>query len=209
MPWPLSPDVILSDVQMPRMDGWQQLVRIIRARSALVRVPMRDFLMRLRGEGRATRKVTRLGRRFRTKPSRPEELRAASTGPVARTRQPSRHPRQKRLAEDLTGPFLEQVPRWPRLLSFLDSRESTGILSLAREMDEVLRSTSSRDNRGRRSSTVPSPSNRRASDWPSCSTGTMAQFEFAQAAVACADEVCVSWNVALLYHARENDEEAR
>ena len=34
--WPDPPDVILSDVQMPRMDGWQ-LVRIIRARSALVR----------------------------------------------------------------------------------------------------------------------------------------------------------------------------
>src|SRR5207302_9873488 len=42
------PDVILSDVQMPRMDGWQ-LVRIVRSRAELAQVAML-FLTRLRGE---------------------------------------------------------------------------------------------------------------------------------------------------------------
>src|SRR5439155_1557867 len=48
------PDLVLTDVQMPRMDGWA-LVRMLRARSSLARVPvimfttLTDDAARLRG----------------------------------------------------------------------------------------------------------------------------------------------------------------
>jgi len=42
------PDIVLSDVQMPRMDGWQ-LLRLIRARPSLASLPV-VFLTMLNGE---------------------------------------------------------------------------------------------------------------------------------------------------------------
>jgi two-component system OmpR family response regulator len=198
------PDVILSDVQMPRMDGWQ-LVRIIRARSALVRVPML-FLTRLRGEDERLKGYQLGVDDFVPKPSRPEELLARVDRVVARTRQPMRTPAAEKTQKTLRGD-LEQVSM-ASVLSFLELERKTGILSLAQDgRNAAVHIEQGQPRQAFLDGAKPEQSARQRLtqllDWDH------GQFEFAQAAVACADEIRSSLTSLLLDHARENDEEAR
>jgi DNA-binding response OmpR family regulator len=78
-----TPDVILSDVHMPRMDGWQ-LLRVIRARATLAAVPV-VFLTTLDGEA-ARLAGFQLGvDDYIPKPCRAEEILARVDRVVQRT----------------------------------------------------------------------------------------------------------------------------
>jgi CheY-like chemotaxis protein len=115
------PDVILSDVQMPRMDGWQ-LVRIVRSRPQLAQVPML-FLTRLRGEDERLKGYQLGVDDFVPKPSRPRGAR----GP----RRPGRaassalhRPGPKMLRGDL-----EQVSSLPSLVPRAGGRRIPSVMS--------------------------------------------------------------------------------
>jgi CheY-like chemotaxis protein/Tfp pilus assembly protein PilZ len=153
------PDVILSDVQMPRMDGWQ-LVRIVRSRPQLAQVPML-FLTRLRGEDERLKGYQLGVDDFVPKPSRPEELVARVDRVVRRIKRPSPAQAQKMLRGDLEQVSLASV------LSFLEL-ERTGILSVVRPDGEGShRGGATSQGRDRR----PTTAEHRGSCSTRCSTG--------------------------------------
>jgi uncharacterized protein (TIGR02266 family) len=109
-----KPDVILTDVQMPRMDGWQ-MVRLLRARASLSHVPIL-FLTSLSSE--QDRLVGyRLGvDDYMTKPLAPEDLVSRVDRAVLRAEQINRTTNQaERDAEtcnkSVSSPFLVSL-RW-------------------------------------------------------------------------------------------------
>jgi DNA-binding response OmpR family regulator len=118
-----APDAILSDVQMPKMDGWQ-LLRMLRARPALKRVPV-IFLTTLQGDAERL-----LGYRlgvddYLGKPHRPEELLARTDRAVTRAEQLAASPtpdQETGLRGDLVQVSL------PSVLAFLEMEQKTGIL---------------------------------------------------------------------------------
>jgi uncharacterized protein (TIGR02266 family) len=117
------PDVILSDVQMPKLDGWQ-LLRMLRARPTLATVPV-VFLTQLSGEQDRLRGY-RLGvDDYVAKPYEPSELVARIDRAVVRAEhqaQPIQRPAQDALRGDL-----EQVSL-PSLLSFLEAEQKSGVV---------------------------------------------------------------------------------
>ncbi len=118
-----KPDVILSDVQMPKMDGWQ-LLRMIRSRPALAHVPF-IFLTTLSGEEDRLRGY-RLGvDDYLPKPFEPSELLVRADRAVVRAEQQAQvsHPPD---AEALQGD-LEQVSL-QSMLAFLEVERKTGVL---------------------------------------------------------------------------------
>jgi uncharacterized protein (TIGR02266 family) len=119
------PDVILSDVQMPRMDGWQ-LLRLVRSRPALAKVPF-VFLTSLDGEADRLRGY-RLGvDDFIAKPYRPLEVMARADRALSRARQLTQEAETPTLRGDL-----EQVGP-ASVLSFLEMERRTGVLTLSGE----------------------------------------------------------------------------
>jgi uncharacterized protein (TIGR02266 family) len=76
------PDMILSDVQMPGMDGWQ-LLRIVRARPKLANVPF-IFLTSLRGDRERLRGYQLGVDEYLPKPVDPNELKARVRGVLMR-----------------------------------------------------------------------------------------------------------------------------
>jgi uncharacterized protein (TIGR02266 family) len=117
-----TPDVVLSDVQMPKMDGWQ-LLRMLRARPALKQVPV-IFLTTLQGDSERL-----LGYRlgvddYLGKPHRPEELLARTDRAVTRAQQSvaSNAERDSALKGDLEQVGLASV------LAFLEMEQKTGVL---------------------------------------------------------------------------------
>jgi uncharacterized protein (TIGR02266 family) len=191
------PDVILSDVQMPRMDGWQ-LVRIVRSRPALAQVPML-FLTRLRGEDERLKGYQLGVDDFVPKPSRPEELVARVDRVVSRLKRTAAAPSQQMLRGDLEQVSLASV------LSFLELEKKTGILSVLSDEKARVHIEDGRplkveiDGAGGTSRQLLD----RMLDW------TRGQFEFEVAKVACQDEVLASLTSILLEHARVSDEAAR
>jgi uncharacterized protein (TIGR02266 family) len=119
-----APDVILSDVNMPKMDGWQ-LLRLVRARADLAQVPFL-FLTTLSSEPDRL-KGYRLGvDDYINKPYRPTEV-------VARADQAVRRAGRgigggSHQDEALRGD-LEQVGL-PSVLSFLEMEKQTGVLNV-------------------------------------------------------------------------------
>jgi uncharacterized protein (TIGR02266 family) len=116
------PDVLLSDVEMPRMDGWQ-LLRLVRSRPALTSVPV-IFLTQLSGE-----QDRLLGYRlgvddYLSKPTEAAELLARVDGAVIRSEQQAKSaPRE---ANALRGD-LQQVGV-ASVLAFLEIEKKTGVL---------------------------------------------------------------------------------
>src|SRR5205814_7309857 len=84
------PDVVLSDVQMPRMDGWQ-LLRLIRARPSLASVPV-VFLTSLGGEAERLLGYQLGVDAYIPKPYQPEELMMRVHQIVRRAQNPKTSP---------------------------------------------------------------------------------------------------------------------
>ncbi|HJZ88936.1 MAG TPA: response regulator [Polyangia bacterium] len=122
-----TPDIILCDLQMPRMDGWQ-LLRVVRSRPKLQSVPF-VFLTTLDGES-ARLAGYQLGvDDYIPKPCGAEELTARVDRAVQRahagvTARDAGHERKTTLRGDL-----EQVSL-PAVLSLLELEKKTGVLTL-------------------------------------------------------------------------------
>lgn len=116
------PDVILTDVEMPQMDGWS-LLRSIRQRKRLCGVPV-VFLTRLSDELSRLRGYRMGADDFLPKDMPPDEIAARLVGVVTRRRQlPTGND-----AQGLRGE-LEHV-RLGSLLAFLESERRSGALRL-------------------------------------------------------------------------------
>jgi len=115
------PDVVLLDVQMPRMDGWQFL-RMCAARPSLSSLCV-VFLTSLRGDDERLLAYQLGADDFVSKPFRAEELVARVDRVVARARDAGRvAPERKTLRVDLEHVAL------PSLLAFLEMEKKTGEL---------------------------------------------------------------------------------
>jgi uncharacterized protein (TIGR02266 family) len=193
-----APDVVLSDVQMPRMDGWH-LVRMLRARPSLARVPivllttMTDDDSRLQGY--------RLGvDDFVGKPVRQDELLLRVDRVVARTQHvPVRERRS--LRGDLEHVTLASV------LSFLALEQKTGVLLVAGTASARFYLRAGQPLRVELDDApvtgIDDPALHTLLGW------SRGQFEFATQEVACADDLQTTVNGLLLEHARRSDERSR
>lgn len=116
-----TPDVIVSDVHMPRMDGWQ-LLRMCRARPTLSSVPFL-FLTTLGGEQERLKGYQLGVDDYMPKPFRGKELQARVDRVVSRVqRSPHALATQKTLRGDLSQVSL------PSVLGFLELEKKTGEL---------------------------------------------------------------------------------
>jgi uncharacterized protein (TIGR02266 family) len=116
-----TPDVIVSDVQMPRLDGWQ-LLRMCRARPTLSSVPFL-FLTTLGGEQERLRGYQLGVDDYVQKPFRGKELQARVDRVVARAQRGSHSLAEKKtLRGDLAQVAL------PAVLGFLELERKTGEL---------------------------------------------------------------------------------
>jgi uncharacterized protein (TIGR02266 family) len=116
-----TPDVIVSDVQMPKLDGWQ-LLRMCRARPTLSSVPFL-FLTTLSGEQERLRGYQLGVDDYVQKPFRGKELQARVDRVVARVQKASHALAQKKtLRGDLSSVGL------PSVLGFLELERKTGEL---------------------------------------------------------------------------------
>lgn len=120
------PDLVLSDVQMPVMDGWQFL-RLVRARPTLARVPV-VFFTTLSGEEERL-KGYRLGvDDYITKPFSSEELVARVSRVLDRAqRRPNNSADRGALSGDLAQVSL------PSVLAFVEAERRTGHLLVVSE----------------------------------------------------------------------------
>lgn len=124
------PDVILTDVEMPEMDGWT-FVRTVRSRPSLAKIPI-VFLTRL-SDDLSRLKGYRLGvDDYLPKTMAPEEIIARIQGVLAR-RQQVDTPVSSAQGHGLRG-RLEHV-RLGSLLAFLESERRSGSLQLTRGSD--------------------------------------------------------------------------
>jgi len=125
-----APDAILTDVEMPQMDGWT-LLRTVRQRAGLAHVPivfltrLADDLTRLRGY--------RMGvDDYLPKAMPPDEIVARLHGAIARRHQLHAH---AGAVQGLRGD-LEHV-RLGSVLAFLESERRSGALQVHRPGDQV------------------------------------------------------------------------
>ena len=194
------PDVILSDVQMPKMDGWQ-LVRMVRARPTLSSIPFL-FFTTLSGEEERLRAYQLGVDDFLGKPCKPSILLARVDRMVLRMAQKNRSAlRQKTLRGDL-----EQVSL-PSVLNFLELERKTGILLLVGEYTARVFISSGRplrvEREGDGSDVPPRQLMNQLLSWKN------GQFEFAVDEVTGSDELQCSLMALLIDHARVSDEQAR
>ena len=193
-----QPDLILSDVEMPALDGWQ-LVRLLRARPSLADTPI-VFLTSLSSDAERLRGY-RLGvDDYIAKPFAPDELRARIGRVLGRARD---NPRSLHGAKALRG-ALEQVSV-PSLLSFLALERRTGRLLLVHDEGmatlwvregQVLRVSVS----GRHAGSTPLERALHVLDW------NRGRFELADDEVEGEDELELATAQLLLEHARRHDE---
>jgi DNA-binding response OmpR family regulator len=122
-----TPDVILTDVEMPQMDGWT-LLRSVRQRKRLAAVPV-VFLTRLSDELSRLRGYRLGADDFLPKTMPPEEVLARLHGVIARRRQMPSTADSHGLHGDLEHVSLGS------LFSFLETERRTGALNLRRGAD--------------------------------------------------------------------------
>ena len=190
-----KPDIILSDVQMPRMDGWQFL-RLIRARPALQAVPV-IFLTMLDGD-RDRLLGYQLGvDAYIAKPYAADELLIRAHQAVRRARSLEESPAQRpALRGDLANVAVSSVLAW------LDVERKTGVLVLVGSgVARVLL----KNGRVHRVELEGHSAGSRAAvmtvlGWRA------GEFEFSDEAVDAADEVGAGTSVLLIEHARLTDE---
>jgi uncharacterized protein (TIGR02266 family) len=193
------PDLVISDVKMPRMDGWQ-LTRMLRARPSTSRLPVVLFTTLIDDEARL--RGYRMGvDDYIGKTVPADEILARVDRVVSRVslqRSRERHT----LRGDLSQVTLASV------LSFLALEQKTGILFLVGQEGAAriyLRGgvpvrVEIGDNAAKR---IDDPELLAVLGW------TRGQFEFANAEVSFADELGTTVNELLLEHARRSDESAQ
>jgi uncharacterized protein (TIGR02266 family) len=120
------PDVLLTDVQMPRLDGWQ-LLRMVRARPSLSSVPVL-FLTTLAGEHERLHGYQLGVDDYVAKPYQAEELLVRVDRLLLRTQRSG----PPLVAKKTLRGDLEQVSL-PSLLSFLEGERKTGELLILGE----------------------------------------------------------------------------
>lgn len=126
------PDVILTDVEMPEMDGWT-FVRTVRARPSLANIPI-VFLTRL-SDDLSRLKGYRLGvDDYLPKTMAPEEIIARLQGVLARRQQIDVQGTGAASGQGSLRGRLEHV-RLGSLLAFLESERRSGALVLTRGTD--------------------------------------------------------------------------
>lgn len=193
------PDVVLTDVNMPRMDGWQ-LLRMIRARPNLGGVPV-VFLTSLDGDEERLKGYQLGVDAYIPKPFHPDELLLRVHRVVRRRRQAAESDTAGTLRGDL-----ENVSA-ASLLSFLSVERKTGILVVVGERVARVFLREGRALRVELEGDGPTLPSRDALldilDWH---TG---QFEFSVERVGGVDEVRSAISALVLEHARRQDEEGR
>jgi len=194
------PDLILSDVQMPKMDGWQ-LVRMVRARPTLSSIPF-IFFTELSGENERLRAYQLGVDDFVAKPANPSVLLSRADRMIQRLGASQRSPvRQKTLRGDLEQVSLASV------LNFLELEKKTGVLLLVGPYTARVFLVDGRplrvEREGSRETLPPRQLMNQILSWKS------GQFEFAATEVACEDEIKCSLMGLLLDHARISDEAGR
>ncbi len=193
------PDVVLTDVNMPRMDGWQ-LLRMIRARPNLAGVPV-VFLTSLDGDEERLKGYQLGVDAYIPKPFHPDELLMRVHRVVRRRRQAAETDTAGTLRGDL-----ENVSA-ASLLSFLSVERKTGILLVVG--DRVAR-VFMRDGRALRveieGETPPVSSRDALMEVFGFGTG---QFEFSAERVGGADEIRSAISALVLEYARLRDEGQR
>lgn len=190
------PDIILSDVQMPRMDGWQFL-RVIRSRPSLASIPV-IFTTTLSGEEERLKGYQLGVDDYVPKPYRPIELRARVDRLAARVQADRRTLiERKTLRGDLTQVGIASV------LSFLELEHKTGqllVIGVRTARVFIKHGRPLRIEVDGASPIPPRPLLFDLLDW------TSGQFEFAAQDIAAPDELDASATTLLLEHARLKDE---
>ncbi len=194
------PDLILTDVQMPGMDGWQ-LLRIIRARPSLATTPV-IFMSTLAGEEERLRGYKLGVDDFVAKPFAPEELAARVDRVVSRAQRSAGAQGDKK---SLRGD-IEQVGL-PSVLGFLEMERKTGILLVIGDRPARLFIREGRPLRVEIGAPDPRASQEQLAlellGW------TSGQFEFAAQDVPDDNALNTSLTALLLEHARRADEAGR
>jgi DNA-binding response OmpR family regulator len=193
------PDIILSDVQMPRMDGWQ-LLRLVRSRPQLQTVPI-IFLTTLSGEEERLRGYQLGVDDFVAKPYRSIELRARVDRLTARARAAARKEEKNSLRGDLAQVSL------PSLFTFLELERKTGRLAVLGEKSGYVWVRDGRPLRVEIEDAEPYLSQSEMMtallDWRD------GQFDFSSEPVEGDDKLSTSFTALLLEHARVSDERSR
>jgi DNA-binding response OmpR family regulator/Tfp pilus assembly protein PilZ len=194
------PDVILSDVQMPRMDGWQ-LLRVVRARPSLSSVPV-IFLTALGGEAERLTGYQLGVDAFIPKPYDAKEL-------LVRVHQVVRRAKNSRTSPAVRSTLRGEIAHvgLQSLFTFLEMERKSGILLVIG--DDVARVFFSEGKvlRAEIEGETPRWSSRRAA--MRVLDATSGQFEFSSQDVTTKDELGMSVTALLLEHARLTDERAR
>ncbi len=193
------PDVILSDVQMPRMDGWQ-MVRQLRARANLARVPVL-FLTSLSSEH--DRLIGyRLGvDDYLTKPVNPDDVVTRVDRAVLRAAQiqnSETEAERDALRGDLAQVSIQSV------LAFLEVERRTGVLRIGPEVNGRLEL---RDGRVIRASLDEASYNSALDTVFALLDVRVGRFEFVPRDVDGPDEIELPVSNLLLEHARRCDEQ--
>lgn len=195
-----NPDVVLSDVQMPKVDGWQFL-RMLRARKQLAQIPV-IFLTTL-GSERDRLLGYRLGvDDYLQKPYANEAL-LASVERVVRARKVASTPSMP--ASDALKGQLEQVSL-PALLSFLELEQQNGTILLEPKGTTL----SLRNGRPVRARYLDRDSEAGDEDVVfDLLSMRQGRFEFRPGKVDVADSIRLPVSALLLEHARRSDEASR
>jgi DNA-binding response OmpR family regulator len=195
-----APDIVLSDVQMPRMDGWQ-LLRLIRARPSIASLPV-VFLTMLNNDNERLLGYQLGVDAYIAKPYKPEELLIRVTQILRRAKSMSGAP----MAKITLRGELAHVPA-SSLLSFLEMEKKTGTLLL---IGPAVARLFLRDGRVMRAEIegAEEPKGSRqvfmsVLDWNN------GQFEFTPEDVQAEDDIKTATTALLLEHARIADERKR
>jgi DNA-binding response OmpR family regulator/Tfp pilus assembly protein PilZ len=193
------PDVILSDVQMPRMDGWQ-LLRLVRARPSLASVPV-VFLTTLSGEAERLLGYQLGVDAYIQKPYEPEGL-------LVRVHQIVRRARNARSSPSARSTWRGDLAHvgLQSLFTFLEVERKSGVLLVLG--NEVARLFFS-EGRLLRAEIEGEPALAARQAAMRILDSTSGQFEFAPGETAVQDEISVSVTALLLEHARLTDERKR